>query len=759
MTGINTNGGESLEKKAPHVTVEIHEKDEKGGAVDENDCPIEQVRLTVSADDDPSLPALTFRTWVIGLSACVILAFINQFFGYRQNSLYISPVVMQILSLPIGRFMARVLPAAEIKVPFMRGWSFSLNPGPFNLKEHVLISIFAGCGSSGVYAISIVTIVRAFYHRQLHPVAAWLLAQTTQMLGYGWAGVFRNILVDSPYMWWPENMVAVSLFRALHEKEARSKRGLTRLQFFLVAFISSFAYYIVPGYLAPSLSSISILCLIYKDKIFPQQIGSGMHGMGIGSFGLDWATANFIGDPISTPGFAIINKLVGFFFVMYLMTPLVYFNNLYHAKRFPIFSSKTFDVSGHSYNISRVLNDATFDLNLAGYHSYSKLYLSVFFAFTYGLGFASLSATITYVVLNHGSNIWAMWRKTKDVKGNKLDVHGRLMKTNYEAVPNWWFYSILGVVFCLSLWACEGFGKQLQLPWWGLILACAMALFFTLPIGIIQATTNKQIGLNIITEMVIGYIYPGKPLANVTFKTYGYISMSQALGFVSDLKLGQYMKIPPKSMFIVQLVGTIVASTVCFSTAWWLLSSVDNICNTALLKDGSPWTCPGDEVFYNASIIWGVIGPLRMFAGQGVYGAMNWWFLVGLVAPVPVYLLGRKYPHKKWISLVNVPLIMSATASMPPARAVNFIMWGAAGIFFNIYLYRAHKRWWARHAYVLSAALNSGIAFMAVLLFFTLQSKNIVGPDWWGLQADDHCPLATCPTEAGVVAKGCPAIQ
>jgi hypothetical protein len=33
------------------------------------------------------------------------------------------------------------------------------------------------------------------------------------MLGYGWAGIFRKVLVDSPYMWWPSNLVQVSLFR------------------------------------------------------------------------------------------------------------------------------------------------------------------------------------------------------------------------------------------------------------------------------------------------------------------------------------------------------------------------------------------------------------------------------------------------------------------------------------------------------------------------------------------------------------------
>ncbi|KAL3614823.1 oligopeptide transporter [Castilleja foliolosa] len=708
------------EEKKPHISLELEGVDE------ENDCPIEQVRLTVPPTDDPSLPALTFRTWVIGLSSCIVLAFLNKFFDYRQNSLPISSVTVQIISLPLGKFMANVLPTTKFKVPFTN-WSFSFNPGPFNLKEHVLITIFANSGSGGVYAVHIVTIVRAFYHRQLHPMAAWLLAQTTQMLGYGWAGIFRNILVDSPYMWWPENMIAVSLFRALHEKEVRPKGGLTRLQFFLVVSVSSFAYYIIPAYFAPSLSSISIICLIFKDKIFPQQLGSGLHGLGIGSFGLDWSTVSFIGSPISTPGFVILNCLFGFFLVMYVMTPLTYFGNVYNAKKFPIFSSSTFDAHGNRYNISRVLNEATFNLDLPGYNGYSKLHLSVFFAFKYGLGFASLSATITHVSLYHGKTIWALLRKAKNSLHGKLDVHGRLMKTNYETVPNWWFYTILCVVFLLALWACEGFDKQLQLPWWGLIMACAMAMFFTLPIGIIQATTNQQIGLNIITEMVIGYIYPGRPLANFSFKTYGYVSMSQALGLLSDFKLGHYMKIPPKSMFIVQLVGTMVASTVYFGTAWFLLTSVPNICDKSKLPPGSPWTCPNDEVFYNASIIWGIIGPLRMFTNEGVYGALNWWFLVGLVAPIPTYLLGRKYPEKKWIRLINVPLILGSTMSMPPARAVNYIMWGIAGIFFNIYVFRVQKKWWVRHAYVLDAALSAGIAFLAVILFFTLQSRDIAG--------------------------------
>ena len=60
-------------------------------------------------------------------------------------------------------------------------------------------------------------------------------------------------------------------------------------------------------------------------------------------------------------------------------------------------------------------------------------------------------------------------------------------------------------------------------------------------------------GLNIITEYVMGIILPGRPIANVCFKTYGYMSMAQAVSFLNDFKLGHYMKIPPRSMFLVQV--------------------------------------------------------------------------------------------------------------------------------------------------------------------------------------------------------------
>ncbi|XP_031479959.2 oligopeptide transporter 5-like isoform X2 [Nymphaea colorata] len=727
---------------------------------DLENSPIEEVRLTVPIMDDPTLPALTFRTWTLGLTSCLVLAFLNQFFGYRQNPLSVPPLAAQLVTLPLGRLMAAKLPKKKVKFPGTAGWEFSMNPGPFNVKEHVLITILANSGANGVYAVHIVTMMRALYHRSIHPLAAFLLSQTTQLLGYGWAGIFRKFMVDSPYMWWPPNLIQVALFRALHEKEVRRRGGTTRLQFFFVVFAISFAYYIVPNYLFPFASAFSIGCVIWKGSVLAQQLTSGYRGLGIGAFGLDWATiSSYLGTPIATPGHAILNVMAGFVLFLYVLVPIAYWTDSYHAKRFPLISSGVFDGAGHRYDTATVINPKTFQFNPEGYSKVGPIHLSPFFVLSYGLNFATLAAIFTHIILFHGRSLWD--QTTQAVKNQKMDVHTRLMRKNYERVPEWWFGVLLLITIALAFAACLGFGGQLQLPWWGILLACAVSFAFTLPIGILTATTNVQPGLNIITEMIIGYTYPGRPLANVSFKTYGYVSMMQAIYFLSDFKLGHYMKIPPKSMFVVQLVGTVVATSLYFGTSWWLLSTIPNICDS---EKNPLWDCPNDNVFYSASIIWGVVGPVRMFGRLGLYSKQNWWFLAGLLAPIPVWVSSRMFPERKWIKLINVPVILGGVLMMPPAGAVNYWSWGVVGILFNVVIYKRYKKWWSQHTYVMSAGLDTGVAFSAVLAYFALQTwlgpNDEYGPIWWGhVDGSYNCDLAKCPTAAGVVVDGCPVVS
>lgn len=155
-----------------------------GEAETEERCSVEEVALVVPETDDPTLPVMTFRAWVLGLASCIILIFLNTFFIYRTQPLTISAILMQIGVLPIGKFMAATLPTKQYTV-FGR-WSFSLNPGPFNIKEHVIITVMANCGVSigggDAYSIGAITVMKAYYKQSVNFLCALLIVLTTQVL-------------------------------------------------------------------------------------------------------------------------------------------------------------------------------------------------------------------------------------------------------------------------------------------------------------------------------------------------------------------------------------------------------------------------------------------------------------------------------------------------------------------------------------------------------------------------------------------------
>lgn len=165
---------------APHH----HSDPEKlnGHTPNHDRCSVEEVALVVPETDDPSLPVMTFRSWFLGLASCTILIFLNTFFIYRTQPLTISAILMQIAALPAGKFMAATLP--DRKFGFM-GRTFSLNPGPFNMKEHVIVTVIANCGVSfgggDAYSIGAITVMKAYYKQSLNFLCALLLVLTTQV--------------------------------------------------------------------------------------------------------------------------------------------------------------------------------------------------------------------------------------------------------------------------------------------------------------------------------------------------------------------------------------------------------------------------------------------------------------------------------------------------------------------------------------------------------------------------------------------------
>ncbi|KAF9177148.1 hypothetical protein BGZ50_009079 [Haplosporangium sp. Z 11] len=132
-----------------------------------------------------------------------------------------------------------------------------------------------------------------------------------------------------------------------------------------------------------------------------------------------------------------------------------------------------------------------------------------------------------------------------------------------------------------------------------------------------------------------------------------------------------------------------------------------------------------------------------MFGPTSIYNAINYFFLIGFVLPIPFYYLKKAFPNS-WLDYVHIPVLLAATSMMPPARAYNYTNWLALGFIFQFFARRYHPDWHLRFTYVLSAAFDSGTAFMVLASFFIFTLRGADMAPWWGSRYD-LCPLSGKP--------------
>nr|AGA20376.1 oligopeptide transporter 5 [Phanerodontia chrysosporium] len=690
----------------------------------EDDSPYPEVRSAVANTDNPDMPCGTFRAWFIGVIWAILIPGLNQFFFFRFPSVSVGGVVAQLISLPILRLWARVVPNVKI-------FGVSLNPGPFTVKEHVLLTIMASVGSGSAYATDIIAVQRVYYNQTYNFAYQWFLVMSTQLIGFSIGGIARRFLVNPPSMIWPANLVTCALFNTLHSQYYAgmgTRGGISRERFFFYGFLASFCWYFMPGYIFAALSFTNWVCWIVPNNIVVNQLFGTVSGLGMSLITFDWSQIAYIGSPLATPWWAEANIAFGMVFFFWIICPSLYYTNTWYAKYMPISSTHSFDNTGKSYNVTRIISNGT-NFDEEKYKAYSPLFLSTTFALSYGLSFASITATLTHTFLYYRKQIWTQARRSIS---EQPDIHARLM-AKYPQVPEWWYGMIFLSMFvfgiiCIEVWPT-------QMPVWAFVLALIIAFVYIIPIGMIQAITNQQVGLNVITELIIGYALPGRPIAMMMFKTWGYITMAQALTFASDFKLGHYMKVPPRPMFWCQLIATVIAGTVQLGVQAWMFTNIQDMCSQ---DQDHGFTCPSTEVFGTASIIWGVIGPARQFSQGQIYYGLVFFFLAGFLAPLITWLIQKKFEKNTLLKYVNWPVIFSGTGLIPPATPSNYVTWSIVGFIFNYIIRRRHFDWWTKYNYVLSAALDSGVAISVIVIFFCLQfpQNGTIGlttiQSWWG---------------------------
>lgn len=215
----------------------------------------------------------------------------------------------------------------------------------------------------------------------------------------------------------------------------------------------------------------------------------------------------------------------------------------------PIISSAVFDDTGKPYDVSKILTkDFRFDHE--AYTKYSKVYLPITYALSYGVQFASLSALVTHTLCWHGPDIWQQSKKSlkegageSKVEYQRLgsgvtapkstasthsghsttepassasmsgeDVHCRLMH-RYEDAPITWYLATFVTMLAIGIFVVEYY--PVYLPWYGLLLALSITAVLFIPVGIVMAITNQHSSLYLICQLICGVVFPGRPVANM----------------------------------------------------------------------------------------------------------------------------------------------------------------------------------------------------------------------------------------------------
>ncbi|TFK37217.1 peptide transporter MTD1 [Crucibulum laeve] len=712
--------------------------------VDGKERPIETdidvaTRL-ISLDDDPTLPAFTFRMWFLGLGLSCFGAVLGQIFYFRPQTVFVSQLFLQIIAYILGLFLEEVLPGpshvhSKLKTQDTAFWRF-INPGPFNIKEHVAITIFASTAAESALAISIFAADDLYYKVQPNVGIGIFTLIGSQLLGYGLGGVMRSFLVYPTYIVFPNLLPTVQLFDALHrgKKIFMQKK---RVKFFWSIFIAIFIWEWFPEYIAPTLTGISIFCLAKRDSPWFTRIfggAAGNEGLGVFALCLDW---NYVGSGGGSMGalFTPISTQLSLYFgtaICIIAFCACFANNVWNGQNFPFLSQSLFYENGTLYDQLSILDD-NFRFDPSKLAEQGLPWFASSQVLTKIGANLAIGATIMHVLLWYGKDIIEVIRKYR--AGENYDPHLAKMKV-YPEVPMWWYISVFFASFAMAMATIYTGGSGL--PWWGLIVALIISAVF-LPFVLTLLSLIRYAH-----QMLGAVMIPGSPQTNMYFTLYGYNTLNQARGLIRDLKMGQYTKLPPRVTFTVQCVGAVVGGLLNYIIMKVIISSHREILLD--VQGSNIWSGQQVQSFNSDAVSWGALGNI-LYAPDGRYAIVPFSILIGLAVPIPFWIIHQYFP-KLGAKNVITPILCWTLGYLSVGINSSVFTTFVLAVFSQYYLRKYRPRWFRKYNFLLSAALDGGTQVMVFVFTFAVGggSGRVVDMPNWALNPrgnPDYCQRLT----------------
>ncbi|KAI8445089.1 putative oligopeptide transporter [Phakopsora pachyrhizi] len=646
-------------------------------------------------EDDYDCKTITLRSSLVGLLMAILGASVAQLFVFKPVHMRLQPTFIQISCMLIGRAFA--------KVPGGEWW----NPGPFSIKESTFSGIVATSAGAGAFAIELLATEELYFDRVRNFWISLAILISSQLIGFGWAGLLQPILVYPEKVHYPDVLPSVALYYSMFSEGEEVK---DQLRFFKRAFLWMGFYEIFPTYIAPAFQAISLFCLtLPKTKEITHIFGGAkpFEGLGFLNISADWALVGAHG-PFFTPLNAQLHHIAGVLFSLFIFS-MVYTNNWFDAgvnQNFPFLSVSLLSSNGTAYPTrSAITQNGTADQT-----AIEEMGLP-FFTSTYVIAqvFASLAAgsAVTHVILHNYDLMIDLFRKDGNQAG--IDPH-RIICKKYKDFPIWGFLSISVTSIGLALLAANI--EYSGISNIGLLVAISLSSILTLAVGFLTAITGFHLQLGGVVQMLGGIMFPGNIFGNMWFTTYGASTVTQSMNMLKDLKLGQYMHLSQTSVVLAQIYGTLIGVFVNLGVMKALVNTQRDV---LLLPDGNGvFSGFSIAAFETQSISWGAFSHSLYLINQK-YFAIPAALAFGLLLPFPGFIADKIWPDHRY-DVINTPLFTGSIASgysgATAGKLVNIII----GLMSQFWARKFKPKWFHKYNYVCSAALDGG-AQVVILLF------------------------------------------
>ena len=159
-----------------------------------------------------------------------------------------------------------------------------------------------------------------------------------------------------------------------------------------------------------------------------------------------------------------------------------------------------------------------------------------------------------------------------------------------------------------------------------------------------------------------------------------------------------------------------------------MLGNVKDICTS---EQSNGFTCPGGRTVFSSSVIWGAIGPARVYSAGKIYSGLLHFFWIGALMPVVTWVIWKYWKTadgkgRDWLRLINWPLIFVGTYNVPPATGINYSSWALVNVIFNFWIKRRWFAWWCKSLLKWSIFMKFGLTELKPNTTMSLQRLLIL---------------------------------